>query len=168
MLFLRGLSAAIVLFGLGCGASAFGPSQMGGGDGGGFGDGGVNTDAIGDVRPPPRDAIGKCGNGIVDPGEQCDDGASNSDAVYGAGCTTQCQLAPFCGDGVVNGPEECDLGLQQNHAVYGDMDGCTPSCTRPHYCGDGIVDSADGEQCDTGAANGKGGYCTSTCMIVIL
>jgi cysteine-rich repeat protein len=162
MSFLRGLLAAIMLFELGCGARAFGPSQMGGGGN----DGGVvSTDAIGGDVPPEK----TCGNGIVDPGEQCDDGASNSDAVYGAGCTTQCQFAPFCGDGVVNGPEECDLGLQQNNAVYGDMDGCTSSCTRPHYCGDGILDSADGEECDVGAANGKGlGYCTSDCKIIIL
>ena len=110
----------------------------------------------------------RCGDGVVDGAEECDDGAANSDAAYGTGCTRQCHLAPGCGDGLVNGPEECDLGVRLNKTLYGNPDGCTPSCTWAHFCGDGIVDSAQGEFCDLGAANGTAGsYCTSTCKVLI-
>lgn len=39
-----------------------------------------------------------CGDGTIDPGEECDDGALNSDTTPDA-CRTNCQL-PSCGDGV--------------------------------------------------------------------
>lgn len=46
-----------------------------------------------------------CGNGIIDPGEQCDDGDGNSD--FGA-CLTTCQTA-FCGDRFIySAKEQCD------------------------------------------------------------
>jgi cysteine-rich repeat protein len=38
---------------------------------------------------------GTCGDGVVDPGEQCDDGAANGTA--GARCTAACTLAPTSG-----------------------------------------------------------------------
>jgi cysteine-rich repeat protein len=46
-----------------------------------------------------------CGNGVVEPGEECDDG--NASAIDG--CTPQCTLTG-CGDGVLGPGEECDLG----------------------------------------------------------
>lgn len=53
-----------------------------------------------------------CGDGDIDPGEECDDGAGNS-SLPNARCRTDCQLAR-CGDGVVDDaaatPEECDRG----------------------------------------------------------
>lgn len=49
-----------------------------------------------------------CGNGAVDPGESCDEGAGNADTP-GARCRTTCQR-PRCGDGVVDGGELCDGG----------------------------------------------------------
>lgn len=37
-----------------------------------------------------------CGNGVVDAGEQCDNGIHNSDTVFGPGeCTTHCTFAPI-------------------------------------------------------------------------
>ncbi|MCB9766090.1 MAG: hypothetical protein H6739_40315 [Alphaproteobacteria bacterium] len=62
-----------------------------------------------------------CGDGIVDPGEACDDGADNSDADPDA-CRTSC-LAASCGDGVTDSDEACD----DANAWGGD--GCTPVCT---------------------------------------
>jgi len=49
-----------------------------------------------------------CGDGFVDPGEECDDGAGNSDTEPDA-CRTDCTL-PSCGDGVADPArgEECD------------------------------------------------------------
>lgn len=58
----------------------------------------------------------RCGDGVLDDGEQCDDGNFES----GDGCNA-CRL-PRCGDGVVDPGEECDDG-------NGDAgDGCTPQC----------------------------------------
>jgi len=57
----------------------------GGGGGGGGDDGGV-------VIPPG------CGNGVLDSGEQCDDGAKNSDdPAVAATCTTMCKTRATCG-----------------------------------------------------------------------
>jgi hypothetical protein len=52
-----------------------------------------------------RDAV-PCGNGRIDPGEQCDDGPGNSDTAPDA-CRTDCTLAR-CGDGVIDSGETCD------------------------------------------------------------
>jgi large repetitive protein len=106
------------------------------------GDGGQDTDEAGLFR---------CGDGILSPGEGCDDGDQNSDEQYG-GCTTQCMFGPYCDDGLVNGPEECDLG-KRNGLDLG-KDGCTVGCANPSYCGDGKVDTNIGEQCDLGDKNG--------------
>ena len=63
-----------------------------------------------------------CGDGVVDAGEECDDGN-----VAGAdGCSATCRVEPpppACGDGVVNAGEECDDGN------LADADGCSASCT---------------------------------------
>ncbi len=65
---------------------------------------------------PLRPAV--CGDGEVDPNEQCDDGGSNSDTVADA-CRTRCRDA-FCGDGVVDTGEVCD---DRNDG------GCLPDCS---------------------------------------
>jgi cysteine-rich repeat protein len=107
------------------------------------GDGGQDTDEVGVFR---------CGDNIVSPGEECDDGDGNSDVGYG-GCTTRCTFGPYCGDGLVNGGwEQCDLGSRSGLDLG--KDGCTFGCTKPHYCGDGIVDPDRGEECDLGDLNG--------------
>ena len=78
-----------------------------------------------------------CGNGVIDQGEDCDDG--NTDDTDD--CPTTCRQA-FCGDGFIwAGHEECDDG----NTVSGD--GCSAGCLR-EYCGDGIVQGGLGEDCD--------------------
>ena len=62
---------------------------------------------------------GFCGDGILDPGEECDDGNN----VDGDGCSADCTIEGFCGDGVLDPGEECDDG---NNV---DGDGCSANCT---------------------------------------
>lgn len=52
--------------------------------------------------------VSRCGNGVVDVGESCDDGTGNSDATPDA-CRSDCMPAR-CGDGVVDTGEGCDDG----------------------------------------------------------
>ena len=62
--------------------------------------------------------ISICGNGLVDPGEACDDGTGNNIGTYGTTtaqrrCLPDCSgFGPYCGDGVlqVRFGEQCDQG----------------------------------------------------------
>lgn len=100
--------------------------------------------------------LGGCGDGIVDTGEQCDDGKGNSDTTPDA-CRTDC-TNPVCGDGVADAGEECDDG---NLAAG---DGCSSDCSNevPPACGDGILQS--GETCDDANLVGGDG-CDANCRI---
>lgn len=107
------------------------------------------------VEPPPEPV---CGDGMVDAGEDCDDG-NNLD---GDGCSANCTVEegqPYCGDGMLDAGEECDDGNNT------DGDGCSANCTiepPAPFCGDGTLD--DGEECDDGnAADGDG--CSANCTI---
>lgn len=93
-----------------------------------------------------------CGNGIVDPDEQCDNGAMNGGGLI---CTPEC-LINVCGDGYAfsDGLEECDDGNRN------DTDECVEGC-KAATCGDGFVQSG-AEGCDDGnTADGDG--CSSEC-----
>jgi cysteine-rich repeat protein len=91
-----------------------------------------------------------CGNGVVEPGEQCDDGNQRD----GDGCDSTCRL-PRCGNGVLDPGEQCDDGNQ----IGGD--GCSPAC-RLEVCGNGVLDP--GEQCDAG---GQSAFCDSDCTVPV-
>jgi cysteine-rich repeat protein len=89
-----------------------------------------------------------CGNGHVDPGEQCDDGNNEN----GDGCSSSCQRE--CGNGQLDPGEQCDDGNKING------DGCDNNC-KVSGCGNGVVDP--GEQCDDGnTVSGDG--CSATCQ----
>jgi cysteine-rich repeat protein len=91
-----------------------------------------------------------CGDGVVDPDEECDLGQANAD---GAACTSMCRTA-LCGDGLLHeGVEACDDG----NAEPGD--GCSAQCALPR-CGDGVVDPE--ETCDDGNDSDDDG-CTGLC-----
>ena len=99
-----------------------------------------------------------CGDGNLDPGEQCDDGNN----IDGDGCSSICEIeipVPYCGDGNLDLGEQCDDG---NNI---DGDGCSSICEIEicdPYCGDGNLDP--GEQCDDGN-NIDGDGCSSVCEI---
>ena len=93
-----------------------------------------------------------CGDGIVDPGEQCDDGNDVNDDA----CRNDCTI-PVCGDGMVDPGEQCDDGNDIND------DACRNDCTIP-VCGDGMVDP--GEQCDDGNDVNDDG-CRNDCTIPV-
>lgn len=118
---------------------------------------------LGGFLSPKTECTPACGDGVVTPDEQCDEGELNGTEDYG-GCTEDCRLGPFCGDGVVNGDEECDEGAG-NVSVYGST-GCAPGCVTPPRCGDGVVQS-DREECDLGDDENVGGYdgCESNCQL---
>jgi len=129
-----------------------------------------------------------CGNGILESGEQCDDGNTDKDASASDGCTADCKLEQgwtcpvpgascqplmYCGDGVVQATlsEGCDDG----NAVPGD--GCSGLCQiEPGYscatagqacvnqwvCGNGKVDP--GESCDDGNTT-DGDGCRANCSV---
>lgn len=110
---------------------------------------------IGDVVIKVNKPI-KCGNEIVETGEECDDGNTTS----GDGCSEICEeeILPTCGDDNVDAGEECDDGNNTNG------DGCSKKCVI-EFCGDGKVRGA--EQCDdANTTNGDG--CSSTCLIEVV
>ena len=97
-----------------------------------------------------------CGNSILDPFEECDDG----NAVGGDGCEGDCTAGapPICGDSVVTAPETCD---PPGSSVGGNGNLCRGDCT---VCGDSVVDA--GEECDDGnGINGDG--CGNDCKVTV-
>ncbi len=78
-----------------------------------------------DVPPPPPAPV--CGDGVVNAGEECDDGNTN----YNDGCSGTCTVEHLCccGNGTVEAGEECDDG---NHS---DGDSCSSDCRVTAYGG---------------------------------
>ena len=118
-----------------------------------------------------------CGDGIIEVGEQCDQGKS----TY-PGCSSTCQIqagyqcpfagapcVPVCGDGILIPPaEQCDPGIAAEASA------CNSDCTvKPGYacnatschktvCGDGVVEGTEG--CDVKPLNyDLGDGCTPLC-----
>jgi cysteine-rich repeat protein len=128
---------------------------------------------------------GFCGDGVVGPGETCDDGPENGpgeacnagcllnvcgdgdkgpgeacddgDVMSGDGCSSACALED-CGDGVLDPGEACDDGADGDND-----DGCTDLCQAP-TCGDGFVQASLGEACDDGNASDSDG-CVAGCAV---
>ena len=82
-----------------------------------------------------------CGDGRIDPGEECDDGG----LIDCDGCDALCRVEE-CGNGRRECTEQCDDGNNTNG------DGCDSSCMfEPDFCGNGILEM--GEECDDGPLN---------------
>ncbi len=112
-----------------------------------------HTPDTGNGTPPIVDmgayeSLGLCGNGVVDTGEECDDGGES------AMCDANCTFAE-CGDGTFNATagEECDDA--------GDSVTCDSDCTIAE-CGDGTLNVTAGEECDDA---GESAACDSDCTV---
>ncbi len=88
-----------------------------------------------------------CGNGDIQPGEQCDDGNN----ANGDGCDSNCRLE-VCGNGIVQSGEDCDDENSNNN------DGCKNDCTY-NVCGDGVLYTGV-EQCEDNDDCGAEERCT--------
>jgi cysteine-rich repeat protein len=94
----------------------------------------------------------RCGDGVQNIGEGCDDGNQVDDDE----CTNACQRAR-CGDGITGPGEQCDDANTVN------TDACTNAC-QDARCGDGIT-FPPGEACDDGNQNDTDG-CSNPCQIM--
>lgn len=138
------------------------------------------TVETGYVCPPLSSCLAVCGNGSLEPGEQCEEssvGCTNCVLNPGYDCkspdsngvpkATGC-IATVCTNGVKESGEGCDDG----NRIAGD--GCGPTCqlepvvtpgpspTVALTCGDGLKTGA--ENCDDGnVTNGDG--CSSLCAV---
>ncbi|WP_428264374.1 hypothetical protein [Haliangium sp.] len=112
--------------------------------------------------------VTRCGNGVVDPGETCDDGnhRTETECAYGPGQCTHCDatcetslslVGPFCGDGAMHPGEDCDDGDARDTG-----NGCSADCKRNDTCGDGVLESVF-ESCDDGNADACG-TCSANCQ----
>ncbi|WP_164018788.1 DUF4215 domain-containing protein [Pyxidicoccus trucidator] len=94
-----------------------------------------------------------CGDGVIQPGEACDDGN-----ITGAdGCSPDCKSLELCGNDIVDTAvhENCDDG----NAIG--SDGCSADCKSNEECGNDFVD-AD-ETCDDGNHD-DGDGCSADCQ----
>ena len=98
----------------------------------------------------PDTRVPRCGDGLLDPMESCDDGNN----VSGDGCSATCRYEARCGDGHVDPGEVCDDGNNRSG------DGCRSDCLSNETCGNHIVDISRGEICD-GTPN-----CSADCMSI--
>jgi cysteine-rich repeat protein len=115
-----------------------------------------------------RGTASLCGNGVLDPGEDCEDGNRRA----GDGCDPSCHYEsdPYrdCGNGRLDPGEACDDGNRRSG------DGCDDKCSlegcfvcrsdcigpRKRGCGNHMIES--GEECDDGntiAGDGCNQYC---------
>jgi len=91
--------------------------------------------------------LGACGDGVLQAGEECDDGNTADGDGCSATCTTEA-VAGVCGDGTLNTGEECDDGNTT------DGDGCSATCTTETIDGAALFTSDCGN-CHTGGGLGS-------------
>ena len=153
----------------GTSASGGGSPSASVGTGGGLGGSGGATSSS--VSSGGSGGSSLCGNGTVDPGEQCDDG----NTIDGDGCNTDCRFS------CVDPSADCagDAGECQRYDCVAHVCTLDPdasqdgkACTKGvchagacevsgTTCGNGVKEA--GEDCDFGAGNGPGTGCEKNC-----
>jgi cysteine-rich repeat protein len=117
----------------------------------------------------------ECGNGVVQKGEECDDG--NSDDADGCTkrCTYSCGSATELGSttqNICDPTATCDSKTHKWTKGAPLKDGtpckrgtgyCSSGVCNFSVCGDGKTDP--NEKCDDGADNGKAGKCSTSCTV---
>ncbi len=121
-----------------------------------------------------------CGNGTIDPGEDCDFGAGNG---AGTGCETSCKFSctkspDSCSDGnACNGVETCQTVTVSGKtgqkcssgtplaacAACGSGGVCVAGSCATSICGDGCVDATKGEQCEPKST----ATCDASCKTIV-
>ena len=128
---------------------------------------GLDLERNNPVDPQADPAAQRCGNGIINSGEECDDG----NRIATDSCTDSCKLA-VCGDGHVRtdlGPSEADFESCDDGEANANTAGCLEGCVVAR-CGDGYVrdDVAPGEpgfeSCDDQNAIDTDD-CTNGCLL---
>ncbi|MEN0067313.1 MAG: integrin alpha [Myxococcota bacterium] len=102
-----------------------------------------------EVESPIDGVPESCGDGVLDDGEDCDDGSES------AACDLDCTFSD-CGDAILNvtAGELCDDG--------GNSPTCDDDCTVAE-CGDGFANPAAGEDCDDTEQTAA---CDADCTVV--
>ncbi len=128
------------------------------------------------VAGPDVSTAVECGNGIVEPGEQCDDGNKRNgdgcedNTAAGGTCTLTCP--PCCGNGVVENGEQCDDGntvggdccsVTCQFEISGRPCAAALACTNPDLCdgrgaciGEVPAGCVDGDPCTVDSCNDVG------------
>lgn len=90
--------------------------------------------------PPDGTVAMRCGNGMLEGSEECDDGNRTAND----GCASDCTLE--CGDGTVTGAELCDTAI-----AAGDPGACPADCDDGDAC---TTDSLTGADCSAECVHG--------------
>lgn len=127
-----------------------------------------------------------CGNGVLDPGEACDEGP-----IGGPACSSRCDPLGRAGDGGdlpssddvtgdagnAVGGDDCGADCTSNRCGDGELsqiegcddgntdsgDGCSAECVS-EYCLDGVVQAGIGEQCEPALADVA---CDDECRLMV-
>ena len=117
-----------------------------------FFDDGLENDTCAGLGP-------ECGNSVLEIGEMCDDG--NTDSCDGCSDTCRTETGLICGDGTLNTAcgEACDDGDTNS------CDGCSSLCEIETglICGDGVLNLTCGEECELDGDCGVGEACSILC-----
>jgi len=135
----------------------------------------ADEDVSGDDPATDDGEMSDCGNGVVEEGEECDDGNTDEDD----GCTTRCRFTCHnngeCSDGSdCNGEETCNPDSHTCETGDPMADGfvcednprsiCLDGECTESTCGDEFVDTGAGESCDPP----EEGVCSDTCHTLCL
>jgi cysteine-rich repeat protein len=127
--------------------------------------------AVGDGCDAACHVETRCGNRLVELGEDCDDG----NLVPGDGCSAQCKVENVCGNDLAEGAEVCDGtdagGCPVIAAAQIECTNESPTapniCVCANYCGDGLIGGL--EECDAGSTSStscRAASSTDPCTLV--